>query len=132
MIYGIGTDIVQISRVEAALRRSGERFAEKILGPEELVKYHARRAKNKVSPLYPELARKMNLSGVVKIAVTVAPNGTVKDTKVIGGNPILVNAALDAVKKWKFDPASDESVGVIEFKFDPSKAGPDGARRGVH
>jgi holo-[acyl-carrier protein] synthase len=45
MIYGIGTDIVQISRVEAALARN-ERFAEKILGPEELEKFHARRAKN--------------------------------------------------------------------------------------
>jgi len=51
MIYGIGTDIVQISRVEAALARSGERFAEKILGPDELVKYHARRAKNEVRGL---------------------------------------------------------------------------------
>ena len=51
MIYGIGTDIVQISRVEAALKRSGERFAEKIIGPEELVKYHARRAKNEVRGL---------------------------------------------------------------------------------
>ncbi|GAB3403086.1 holo-ACP synthase [Massilia agilis] len=51
MIYGIGTDIVQISRVEAALARSGERFAEKILGPEELVKYHARRAKNETRGL---------------------------------------------------------------------------------
>ena len=51
MIYGIGTDIVQISRVEAALKRSGPRFAEKILGPEELVKYHARRAKNDVRGL---------------------------------------------------------------------------------
>jgi holo-[acyl-carrier protein] synthase len=51
MIYGIGTDIVQISRVQAALERSGERFAEKILGPEELVKYHARRAKNEARGL---------------------------------------------------------------------------------
>lgn len=51
MIYGIGTDIVQISRVKAALERSGPRFAEKILGPEELVKYHARRAKNEVRGL---------------------------------------------------------------------------------
>lgn len=46
MIYGIGTDIVQISRVAAALLRSGPRFAEKILGPQELAKYHARSAKN--------------------------------------------------------------------------------------
>ena len=50
-IFGIGTDIVQISRIEAALARNGERFAEKILGPQELVKYHARRAKNEVRGL---------------------------------------------------------------------------------
>ena len=50
MIYGIGTDIVQISRVEAALARS-ERFAEKVLGPEELEKFRARRAKNELRGL---------------------------------------------------------------------------------
>lgn len=79
-----------------------------------------RRIKNKVSPTYPELARKMGLAGVVKMEVTIAPNGTVKDTKVIGGNPILVNAATDAVKKWRFEAANDESTQVVEFKFDPS------------
>jgi holo-[acyl-carrier protein] synthase len=45
MIYGIGTDIIQIPRIEAALGRNGERFAEKILGPEELEKYRRRKAK---------------------------------------------------------------------------------------
>jgi TonB family protein len=79
-----------------------------------------RKVKSKVAPLYPEIARKMNLAGVVKLEVVVLPNGTVKETKVIGGNPILVNAAVDAVKKWKFETASDESTGVVEFKFDPS------------
>jgi len=48
MIYGIGTDIVQIGRIEAALARSGERFAEKILGPEELVTFRARRERNAI------------------------------------------------------------------------------------
>jgi holo-[acyl-carrier protein] synthase len=51
MIYGIGTDIVQISRIEAALARNGERFAEKILGPQEMEKYRARRAKHEVRGL---------------------------------------------------------------------------------
>ncbi len=46
MIYGIGTDIVQISRVQAALERGGERFAERVLGPEELDVYNARGARN--------------------------------------------------------------------------------------
>lgn len=48
MIYGIGTDIVQVARIEAALARSGERFAEKILGPQELVIFRERRARNAV------------------------------------------------------------------------------------
>jgi holo-[acyl-carrier protein] synthase len=51
MIYGIGTDICQIPRIEAALARHGERFARKILGPQELEKYHARSAKNAVRGL---------------------------------------------------------------------------------
>lgn len=45
MIYGIGTDIIQISRIEAALTRNGERFAEKILGPDEMEKYRRRKSK---------------------------------------------------------------------------------------
>jgi protein TonB len=78
-----------------------------------------RRAKTKVQPFYPELARKMNISGIVKIEVTVAPNGSVKEARVVGGHPVLANSALDAAKKWRFEPASAESTGVIEFKFEP-------------
>jgi holo-[acyl-carrier protein] synthase len=48
MIYGIGTDIVQVSRIAQALARNGVRFAEKILGPEELTEFHARSDKNAV------------------------------------------------------------------------------------
>ncbi|HTA48644.1 MAG TPA: energy transducer TonB [Verrucomicrobiae bacterium] len=78
-----------------------------------------RRAKVKVAPVYPDLARKMNITGTVKIQVVVAPNGTVKDAKVVGGHPVLAGAALDAVKKWRFEPASVESSGVVELKFEP-------------
>ena len=46
MIYGIGTDICQIPRIAQALARHGERFADKILGPQELQTFHARRAAN--------------------------------------------------------------------------------------
>ncbi len=78
-----------------------------------------RRAKNKVQPEYPMLARKMNLSGTVKIEVVVAPNGTVKDARIVGGHPVLASAALDAAKKWRFEPATTETSGVIDFKFEP-------------
>jgi TonB family protein len=78
-----------------------------------------RRAKSRVQPVYPDLARKMNITGTVKVEVVVAPNGTVKEAKVVGGHPVLANAALDAVKKWRFEPAAVESSGVVDFKFEP-------------
>jgi TonB family protein len=78
-----------------------------------------RRAKSKVQPAYPELAHKMNISGTVKIEVTVAPNGSVKEARIVGGHPVLAGAALDAAKKWRFEPAASDSTGVIDFKFEP-------------
>jgi TonB family protein len=80
----------------------------------------SRKVKSKVLPVYPELARRMGIVGVVKIAVVVSPNGSVKSSKVVGGHPVLAPAALEAVRKWRFEPAASESSGVIEFKFDPS------------
>ena len=65
----------------------------------------SRKAKSRVAPVYPEIARRMSITGTVKLAVVVSPNGAVKSTKVVGGHPVLVNAALDAVKQWKFEPA---------------------------
>jgi len=79
----------------------------------------ARKAKTKVAPTYPALARRMNITGTVKVLVVVTPSGSLKDTKVVGGNPLLVNAAMDALKKWKFEPADTESTGTVEFKFEP-------------
>jgi TonB family protein len=78
-----------------------------------------RRAKSKVPAVYPELARKMNITGTVKVEVVIAPNGSVKDAKVVGGHPVLANAALEAVKKWRFEPTALESSGVVDFKFAP-------------
>jgi TonB family protein len=78
-----------------------------------------RKVKTKVPPVYPDIARRMSITGVVKVSVVVAANGTVKSTKVIGGHPLLVNAAMDAVKRWKFEASPEESTGVVEFKFEP-------------
>jgi TonB family protein len=76
-----------------------------------------RKVKTRVQPAYPELARRMNITGTVKVLVVVSPNGSVKDSRVVGGNPILVNAAVDALKKWKFEPAHEDSSGTVEFRF---------------
>lgn len=76
-----------------------------------------RRVKSQVQPTYPELARRINVKGTVKLMVTVGANGLVKSTKVVGGHPLLVGASEDAVRRWKFEPATEESTGVIEFTF---------------
>ena len=78
-----------------------------------------RKPKVKVAPFYPEVARRMNIAGTVRLAVVVAPNGTVKSSKPVGGHPLLVNAAMDAIKRWKFEAAPTESSGIVEFKFQP-------------
>jgi TonB family protein len=80
-----------------------------------------RKLKNKVAPTYPELARKMNITGVVRVQVTVDKNGTVKSTKLVGGHPVLANASLDAVTKWKYEPGPEETTGIVEFHFDPNQ-----------
>jgi len=79
----------------------------------------ARKAKTKVLPVYPEVARRMSIAGTVRLAVVVAPNGTVKSEKPVGGHPLLVNAAMDAMKQWRFEAGPTESSGIVEFKFHP-------------
>src|SRR5437773_11866673 len=61
----------------------------------------------------------MSITGTVKVLVVVAPNGNLKSTKAVGGHPLLVNAAMDAIKKWKSEQAPEESTGIVEFKFQP-------------
>jgi TonB family protein len=78
----------------------------------------SRHVKSKVAPTYPELAKRMNLTGVVKLQVVVAPSGIVKSAKAIGGHPLLVDPALEAVKKWKYEPSGEETTNTVEFHFD--------------
>jgi TonB family protein len=76
-----------------------------------------RKVKSKVAPAYPELARRMNISGKVKLEVTIAPDGHVKNTRTLGGHPLLVQACQEAVKEWKFVSAPEESTQILEFDF---------------
>jgi TonB family protein len=64
---------------------------------------------------YPELARRMKISGVVRLQLQLNPSGGVRETKVLGGNPVLVSAAQDAVKQAKFE-SKDSCVVVFQFK----------------
>jgi len=76
-----------------------------------------RKVLSKVAPTYPDLARKTNVQGVVKLLVLVSPEGKVTTTEVVGGNPVLAQAAVDAVRKWKYEAAPQQTHVVVELRF---------------
>lgn len=78
-----------------------------------------RKLKSSVPPEYPELARRLNLRGTARVSVTVAPDGRVTSAKELGGNPVLLDALIRAVKKWKYEPAAKETVIEVKFEFAP-------------
>jgi TonB family protein len=79
----------------------------------------ARKIVSKVVPQYPSLARTMNLQGIVRAEVLVAPNGSVKLVEVKGGHPLLAQAAQAALREWKWEPAPRETHESVELRFNP-------------
>jgi len=59
---------------------------------------------NQVRPVYPPLAKQARISGVVELSAIIGKDGRVQDLKVVRGHPLLVQAALDAVKNWVYRP----------------------------
>ena len=87
--------------------------------PESVSAQAERRVIAKPVPIYPEVAKRIALKGTVKIEATVGENGEIKHTKVIGGHPVLVDAALETLKRWKYEPGKDETIVTIQFEFHP-------------
>jgi TonB family protein len=78
----------------------------------------ARRIVRQTPPVYPEMARKIGLGGTVKVVAVIAADGDVKSVEPVGGSPLLIKAAEDAVAKWKFAPGT-ESRQTVELHFNP-------------
>lgn len=74
-------------------------------------------AKSKVPPIYPPAAKTLRIGGIVKVSVTISPEGNVTKADAAGANKLLSGAAIDAVKKWKFAPASSETTQDVEIVF---------------
>lgn len=73
--------------------------------------------KQRVAPVYPEIAKRMRVGGVVKLEATVSPEGKVLSVKTLSGNRMLSGAAEDALRQWKFAAGSEESTETIEMNF---------------
>jgi TonB family protein len=88
-----------------------------LLGVAAIAQTEPRKVKSKVTPTYPDLARRMNIVGKTKIEVTISPEGKVRSSRAVGGHPLLVQACLDAVKEWKFVAGPEESKQIVECDF---------------
>lgn len=77
-----------------------------------------RTIKSKVAPVYPEIARRLHVTGVVKLEVTIDPDGKVTAVKTVSGNHTLATAAEEAVQKWKFVSGEGETTMDIDINFD--------------
>jgi protein TonB len=83
---------------------------------------------HRVPPVYPAQARVMKLEGKVVLAAVIMEDGTLRDVKVIEGEPLLAQSAMDAVKNWRYKPYELDGKPVknvirisVDFKI-PSAA----------
>jgi TonB family protein len=75
---------------------------------------------SRVPPNYPELARRMHIAGKVVLVVTVKPDGTVSGTRVESGHTLLVPAAEEAVRQWRFAVGPESTESTIDINFSDS------------
>jgi TonB family protein len=79
----------------------------------------ARRLEHSVPPEYPDIAKRMNLSGTAQVQALVKADGTVKEVKILGGHPLLADSLARAVMQWKYQAGHKETVEIVKVGFGP-------------
>ncbi|MFZ0868228.1 MAG: TonB family protein [Candidatus Sulfotelmatobacter sp.] len=74
----------------------------------------------RVEPQYPETLRRLNIGGIVRLRVTISAKGNVEEVQLLGGNPILGESALSAVRRWIYAPSHSRTVAEVSIPFDTS------------
>lgn len=81
----------------------------------------ARKLISRVEPVYPVVLLSSHIGGTVRLKVTIASNGTVEDVELLGGSPILGEAAMVAVKKWVYAAGHSQTQTEVSIPFDPGR-----------
>jgi TonB family protein len=76
-----------------------------------------RKVITKTAPNYPELAKRMHLTGKVKMEILVTAEGSVASARLVGGNPVFEKSAIAAVEQWKFEHAQAETKAIVVLEF---------------
>ncbi len=80
-----------------------------------------RKIVTRIEPEYPDTLKRLYIGGVVRVEVVVGSSGTVQTTELLGGNPVLGQSAMKAIKQWKYVPASAKEKLVVQLEFDPHR-----------
>jgi TonB family protein len=89
----------------------------------------SRRIVSKTEPIYPPIAKAAHISGDVKLELKVDPSGHVTNAKSISGPQMLLGAAIDSVKSWRYEPADAPTTFVVTISFVlPQTSNPDDER----
>jgi TonB family protein len=76
-----------------------------------------RKVVSDVKPFYPPTLKNMHIEGLVRLTAIVLPNGSVVAVEVKGGNPILVENAVKAVKAWRYAPGPNQTEEEVVLNF---------------
>jgi TonB family protein len=72
----------------------------------------------RVEPEYPETLKRLNIGGLVRLRVTISAKGNVEDAELLGGNPILGESAISAVKQWVYASSHSPTIAEVSISFD--------------
>jgi len=74
-----------------------------------------------VDPEYPETLQRLGIGGTVRLKVIISPGGTVESVALLGGNPVLAEAATAAVKKWIYSGSRERTTLEVSVPFSPGR-----------
>jgi TonB family protein len=77
-----------------------------------------RRLITRVEPDYPDALKRLNIGGIVRLQLTIAPRGNVEAVVILGGNPILGESAAAAVKQWVYTAKGSRTIAELSIPFD--------------
>src|SRR5260221_14023466 len=80
----------------------------------------ARKILKKMPVLYLLVLKEKAIGGTVRLKVFIKPDGSVRDTEVLGGSAILAESAQKSVSQWKFSPGNSETSMEVVVRFDPA------------
>src|SRR5271154_178912 len=89
----------------------------KIIAMEDVRNGVERKLISRVEPVYPETLKRLSIGGTVRLQLTVAPKGNVEGVQLLGGNPILAEAAVAAVKQWVYTTGHSRTIAEVSISF---------------